>query len=158
MWIAAERVKSGQIEYLIKWKGYDHTYDTWQTRGDILDKKLIANWRTKSDAMHFELWSMRAEVGKKVKKMRAEEGDVEIPIPAVHSTGARALLRYLARPPSREGSTALKLEEQHVGGRVRFSLELNGLEDIGWALLLQTIYPGEAYGALIYCKGTSSAW
>ena len=155
MCIVAERLKGGNLQYLIRWDGYDHTYDTWEYRGDILDKNLVAKWCAKVSDVHFELWSMRSAVGQKVRKMRAEAGDVDVPIPAVHGAGAHALLGYLARPPSREGKSPLIISEKTRGGRVHSSLSFNALEDIGWVLLLQTIYPGDAYGALIYCKGRS---
>ena len=35
------RAKKGQTEFLVKWKGYNHRYNTWEPAANILDPKLI---------------------------------------------------------------------------------------------------------------------
>lgn len=42
--IIKERVKNGQKEYLLKWKGYSSKECTWEPRENIFDQRLFMSF------------------------------------------------------------------------------------------------------------------
>jgi len=43
--ILSSRVNQGRVEYLIKWKGWGKKYNTWEPEKNILDKRLIKEFK-----------------------------------------------------------------------------------------------------------------
>ncbi|CAF1578161.1 unnamed protein product [Adineta steineri] len=39
------RKRKGRIEYLVKWKHYDRSHNSWEPEGNILDKSLIESYK-----------------------------------------------------------------------------------------------------------------
>ncbi|CAF0886974.1 unnamed protein product [Rotaria sp. Silwood1] len=40
-----QRKRKGRIEYLVKWKHYDKSHNSWEPEGNILDKSLIDSYK-----------------------------------------------------------------------------------------------------------------
>ena len=60
--VVASRVKSGTIQYLINWDGYDQTYDTWEDPENLLDKQLLRDFnsnRTVKVDTEQAMWELR---------------------------------------------------------------------------------------------------
>jgi len=150
--ISAERVRSGRKQYLVKWKDYDHTYDTWEDSEDV-GASYIDVYNEAVHGIRHELSMISDETVQKVVSLKEEKGAVEVPIPAIHGEAAHRVLRHLSRPPSRVGQEPLPIETKTIGGRRRSFVTLNALEDIAWALQFHTVRPDKAYGALLYAKG-----
>ena len=68
--IVAECVKNGRKLYLVRWKGYDHTYDTWQEGEAILDKNLIASFDLSINGIRHELWLLRDATAEKMLQVK----------------------------------------------------------------------------------------
>jgi len=47
--ITKKRLKNGQIEYLVKWKGWSPKYSTWEPEENILDPRLIEIFKEKPE-------------------------------------------------------------------------------------------------------------
>jgi hypothetical protein len=47
--ITKKRLKNGQTEYLVKWKGWSSKYSTWEPEENILDPRLIEIFKDKPD-------------------------------------------------------------------------------------------------------------
>ena len=45
--ILRKRLLRGEAEYLIKWDGYDESYNSWEPKGNIMDPLLIQAFETK---------------------------------------------------------------------------------------------------------------
>ncbi|RWS21523.1 uncharacterized protein B4U80_04727, partial [Leptotrombidium deliense] len=43
--IVKERVRSGKVEFLVKWSGYSSDDNTWEPEENILDKTLVKTFR-----------------------------------------------------------------------------------------------------------------
>ena len=47
--ITKKRLKNGQTEYLVKWKGWSPKYSTWEPEENILDPRLIEIFKDKPE-------------------------------------------------------------------------------------------------------------
>ena len=47
--IVGERVHRGQIQNLVNWEKYDQSFDTWEPRENILDKRLLKGFHKTVD-------------------------------------------------------------------------------------------------------------
>jgi len=94
-------------------------------------------------------------VAQEMMKTSKEKGDVDIFIPSIHGDAAQRVLEYLSHPPSTIGSLRLEIKKKTKGAQFSSKVTMNGLEDIGWALLLQTVRRA-SFGALVFSKGRSS--
>ena len=47
--INKKRIKNGNIEYLVKWKGWSPKYSTWEPEENILDQRLIEIFKKKPE-------------------------------------------------------------------------------------------------------------
>uniref|UniRef100_A0A8C5F807 Chromobox homolog 7b n=2 Tax=Gadus morhua TaxID=8049 RepID=A0A8C5F807_GADMO len=45
--ILKKRVKKGNVEYLLKWKGWPPKYSTWEPEQHILDQRLLQAFQEK---------------------------------------------------------------------------------------------------------------
>lgn len=45
--IVKKRTRKGKIEYLIKWEGYDASFNTWEPANNIIDKSCITTFEAK---------------------------------------------------------------------------------------------------------------
>uniref|UniRef100_A0A672FTT2 Chromobox homolog 7b n=1 Tax=Salarias fasciatus TaxID=181472 RepID=A0A672FTT2_SALFA len=47
--IVKKRVRKGNVEYLLKWKGWPPKYSTWEPEEHILDKRLVQAYEEKEE-------------------------------------------------------------------------------------------------------------
>ena len=47
--INKKRIKNGNVEYLVKWKGWSPKYSTWEPEENILDQRLIEIFKKKPE-------------------------------------------------------------------------------------------------------------
>jgi len=64
------RVRKGKVEYLVKWKGWSTKYNTWEPEENILDHRLIEQFKR-------ETGGGGSKRGPKPKKMKMQEKDEE---------------------------------------------------------------------------------
>ncbi|XP_074649366.1 uncharacterized protein LOC141904638 [Tubulanus polymorphus] len=43
--IEKRRIRKGKVEYLVKWKGWSYKYNTWEPQDNILDERLIEQYK-----------------------------------------------------------------------------------------------------------------
>ena len=43
-YIVKERIRKGQLQYLVKWKGFTSKDNSWEPEENILDSRLIDNY------------------------------------------------------------------------------------------------------------------
>ena len=153
--ICGERVGAGGREYYVRWEGYDHTYNTWEPRDNILDEGLIAFWDGCGDGVKQALWEVSELRAQGYIKVRAPAAEIKTVIPAGAAVG-HELLQLWRRPPSRVGKKPLKLEVEDGATRRSTSLQLDELDDIGWVEQLQLAREG-AFGCALLKKGRGSA-
>ncbi|XP_070185224.1 chromobox protein homolog 8-like isoform X2 [Littorina saxatilis] len=68
--ILRKRIRKGKPEYLVKWKGWSTKFNTWEPEENILDARLINQFRASSQK---DGSSPGAKRGPKPKKRRVEE-------------------------------------------------------------------------------------
>lgn len=62
--------KKGRVEYFIKWKGWGHKYNTWEPEQNIIDKRLLKDFRRKQSKRNGEATARRSVL--KAKKVSIE--------------------------------------------------------------------------------------
>ena len=148
-------------EFLITWDGYDHTYNTWEPKLNMLDSSLVhsymANQAITINVEH-ALDELRELIYVRMAKMKSAEAEVEVSVPtAAFGAVAHALLHVFSRVPSQAGKRPLPLQTVVRGGRVKTWLEIDGINDIAWVLQMHLVRPDNAFGALVYKKGRTHA-
>ena len=53
--ILGERRKRGKVQFLISWKGYDASHDSWEPEENVLDQSLLDAWRARSGRIEMRL-------------------------------------------------------------------------------------------------------
>ena len=144
-------------KFLVAWAGYDHTFYTWESSENILDKLLVKNFKAvfcNGDSLFQVLHASREAVWGAVWKRKEPEMSVVVPVPcAALGTAARPLLAYLSRPPSTAGKEPLEIQKVDKHGYRVSKLEIPGVGDAAWVLLGQVHRPGQAYGSTVVHKG-----
>merc|ERR1712226_100542 len=51
--VKQKRIRSGRLQYLVKWKGYGSEENTWEPEDNIFDKKLIQEFEEKQEESSF---------------------------------------------------------------------------------------------------------
>ena len=156
----AERYTKGILYFLVLWKGYDHTYSTWEPLDSIQDKVMVRAWFL---AMHSSthlaqaLHEMRSAVWASVWSKKSAETGVVVVVPtAAVGVIARALLSYLGSLAASTSGSRAKVHNETKRGRETQWLEVNSLEHIAMMLVGQHMRPGQAYGSLAVHKGSAS--
>ncbi|CAG5126927.1 unnamed protein product [Candidula unifasciata] len=67
--IQKRRVRKGKVEYLVKWKGWSIKYNTWEPEENILDRRLIEQFKRET--------SGGSKRGPKAKKARVQNESIE---------------------------------------------------------------------------------
>ena len=155
-----ERVHRGQIQNLVNWEKYDQSFDTWEPRENILDKRLLKSFHKTVDVtvdVLDMLLALREAVVQALMGLKRPEASVVVPMPLV-ALGplARAIFELARRPPSRRGRGPLQLVID-VGAQWKSTqLQLVMPEDIAWLLLLPQLRPVNAFGCAVLKKGKAS--
>lgn len=69
--INKKRMKNGNIEYLVKWKGWSPKYSTWEPEENILDQRLIQIFKEKPESTGLK----RGPKHKTEKKKQSKDKD-----------------------------------------------------------------------------------
>ena len=92
------------MHYLVRWKDYDHTYETWEPDTNITDKKLVREFIAPlqvSTSVESALDAVRRETLKSLMHKRRVELSLTTSIPAASNPDfAAALLGHFSRAPS----------------------------------------------------------
>ena len=159
--VVGARVGPGGTELNVAWEGYDHTYNTWEERANVLGKSLERKYAVDSQVgvdIEHALDEMREQLYGSMAKLRSPEMGMEVVVPtAAFSPVAHALLRRLSRVPSQAGKRPLSIETKQRNGRTKSWLEINGLGDIAFVGALHFVRPESAFGALLFKKGRDHA-
>jgi len=121
-----EREHRGQIQNLVNWEKYDQSFDTWEPRENILDKRLLKSFHKTVDVtvdVHDLLHALREAVVQELMGLEHPEASVEVPVPlAALGPLARAIFEQARRPPSWTRSTPsssfMDARAAHAGGEV----------------------------------------
>ena len=141
--------------YLVRWAGYDSTYQTWETAEDIAPALLKAFHARIACPVRLEqpMHEMREAVAQVLMKMRRPMASVEVTVHiAALAPLAHALLACASRPPSTRGGPALEIERDVGPDVTTTSVQLDEPEDVGHMLQLQAVREG-GYGCAILKKG-----
>ena len=141
--------------YLVRWAGYDSTYQTWEKADDIAPALLKAFHARIACPVRLEqpMHEMREAVAQVLMKMRRPMASVEVTVHiAALAPLAHALLACASRPPSTRGGPALEIERDVGPDVTTTSVQLDEPEDVGHMLQLQVVREG-AYGCAILKKG-----
>ena len=108
--VVGARVGPGGPELNITWEDYDHTFNTWESRVNVLDKSLERAYAVDShlqvDIEH-ALDETRELLYLSMAKLKSAEAGMEVVVPtAALGSVAHALLRRFARVPSQAPSSA----------------------------------------------------
>ena len=156
----AERYVKGVCQFLVLWKGYDHTFLTWEEVESILDKAMVRAWNVvMHDSTHVAqaLDALRGAVWASVWSKKNAEAFVTVPVPmCAIGVIAIAVLNYLAGLSASTSSERPKVVITTKHRRETHTLEINSLEHVGLAVLGQLKRPGQAYGGLAVHKGGAS--
>merc|ERR1711863_78882 len=49
--ISKKRLRKGKVEYLVKWQGWGPKYNTWEPEENILDPRLIEQFKVKQEQL-----------------------------------------------------------------------------------------------------------
>jgi hypothetical protein len=112
--IVGARVGPGGPELNVAWEDYDHTFSTWESRANVLDKSLERAYMVDShlqvDIEH-ALDETRELLYLSMAKLKSAEAGMEVVVPtAALGSVAHALLRRFARVPSQAGKRPLTIE------------------------------------------------
>ena len=158
--VLAVRYEKDDIVFYVTWQGYDHTFGTWERAKNLLDKSVVTKffsfWPNGID-MAQVFHELRTAVYTRVRSARFPEAGVtvEVPLAALRPV-AHALLHWFRRVPSRAGMEPLEVKKKQSSGKKTLELTIDGLNDIASTLLLQTVAPTTAFGALVYGCGRTS--
>lgn len=68
--IIKKRVRKGQVEYLLKWKGWPPKYSTWEPEEHILDPRLVLAYEEKEQKDRSVGWKKRGPKPKRLLVQR----------------------------------------------------------------------------------------
>ena len=128
--------------YLVRWAGYDSTYQTWEKADDIAPALLKAFHARIACPVRLEqpMHEMREAVAQVLMKMRRPMASVEVTVHiAALAPLAHALLACASRPPSTRGGPALEIERDVGPDVTTTSVQLDEPEDVGHMLQLQVV-------------------
>ena len=155
------RAGSEGIEFSMAWDMYDHTFNIWEPKLNVLDTSLVRSYMANQAItvnIEHALDELRELSYVRVAKMKSAEAEVEVSVPtAALGPVAHALLDRFSRVPSQAGKRPLVQQTKVRGGRVKTWLEIDGLGDIAWVLQMHLVRPDNAFGALVYKKGRTHA-
>ena len=141
----------------IKWAGYDTTFNTLESEDAIADKDLVRDFLAKisrHDCTQELLYQMRDTVAAAILAQRMPEGEYDVVVEGgALAPAARALLEWLASPPSRMGKEPIRSTVVVSATSQTTTLKYSIISDIDWVLSLHTVREGRAYGALIHKRG-----
>ena len=96
--ILTERHRKGHKQYLMRWDGYDHTYDTWEWQTELKDRSLEVYFCSRVSGIRHEVWLFRHYLAHDLQHTRTEKGKVEVKMPGIHGAALHTLLRFFACP------------------------------------------------------------
>uniref|UniRef100_A0A8C7YIA6 Chromobox homolog 7b n=1 Tax=Oryzias sinensis TaxID=183150 RepID=A0A8C7YIA6_9TELE len=96
--ILKKRVRKGNVEYLLKWKGWPPKYSTWEPEEHILDRRLVLAYEEKEERE-------RALKGLKAQKLFLQDGVYTMDLRSAHKGPEKA-------PPPLQFSGASCLESE----------------------------------------------
>jgi hypothetical protein len=158
--VVAERYVKGARQFLVLWKGYDHTFLTWEYVDVIMDKAMVRSWTLMMHAdthLAQALDALRSAIWGSVWSKKDAEAFVTVPV-HLCAVGAiaKAVLNYLAGLSASTSSERPEIVITTKHRRETHTLEIDSLEHVGLAVLGQLKRPGQAYGGLAVHKGGAS--
>ena len=105
------RAGSEGIEFSMAWDMYDHTFNTWEPKLNVLDSSLVRSYMANQAItvnIEHALDELRELSYVRVAKMKSAEAEVEVSVPtAALGPVAHALLDRFSRVPSQAGKRPL---------------------------------------------------
>ena len=134
--IVARRFKRCH-EALVRWAGFDSSYDSWEPEDDI-HPGLIKEYESARiiDAVDVSpvMEALQDSISSRLLETRQEQFGIIVPLPgAAFQAVARQVAELLRRPPSRKGKAPLQLKQVRSGQRLqREQVTLTKMADLEW--------------------------
>jgi len=160
--LRAIRASKRHVQYLVNWKGYDQTHNSWEPE-HVIPQQCIEDFH---DARDITIDTAQTEadiafgVGSALLKVRLTSGEFKVVIPtAAYSSVAHShsLLARARSPPSRAGQEPLELELDVGEVRQTTAVQFDSFEDAGWFIQGELAYPDRIFGCAMLKKGRGSA-
>ena len=149
--IIAETTGYGERKFVVKWLGWDHTYNTEEPESNILDKSIILKWddvRPRTVDSEEAVYMLRAAFAADLLKLKEPTWGMTVSVPACALTGvATKILGFLS------GFHDVPLEVLDEGNTRTMSVQLDTFDQIGDLLHLELIHPEKMFGAACVRKG-----
>ncbi|CAG5910268.1 unnamed protein product [Menidia menidia] len=127
--ILKKRVRKGNVEYLLKWKGWPPKYSTWEPEEHILDRRLVQAFEEKEEK---ERAVGHKKKGSKAKKVLLQNAMYTMDLRSAHKMDAKPAPRLrlsLTRSLDADG------EEEHRKSQQRRSEGPPNLTGEDWEVL-----------------------
>uniref|UniRef100_A0A3Q3VZB3 Chromo domain-containing protein n=1 Tax=Mola mola TaxID=94237 RepID=A0A3Q3VZB3_MOLML len=85
--IVKKRVRKGNVEYLLKWKGWPPKYSTWEPEEHILDQRLVQAYEEKEQRDRALGHRRKGSKAKRLLQERTDEWSSTIGTDAVPASG-----------------------------------------------------------------------
>jgi hypothetical protein len=116
-------------EFSLTLDGYDHTFNTWEPKLNVLDSSLVRSYMANQAItinIEHTLDELRELIYVRMAKMKSAEAEVEVSVPtAAFGAVAHALLDVFSRVPSQACKRPLALQTKVRSGRVKTWLEIS---------------------------------
>lgn len=70
--IEKSRIKKGHVEYLVKWKGWSHKFNTWEPEENILDERLVEAFEERKKSLKDSKENKQTSFNKKPQLLKVK--------------------------------------------------------------------------------------